>query len=619
MVSKRYVKMIKVEKLSYSFPEKELYKDVTFTLEDGQHAVLIGSNGTGKTTLVDILLNDEKYLYDGKITRELEGRVGYVSQYEKEEKDREITVFEFLSEDFVRIQKETEEVCKEMETNFDEMEALLEKYQLLLDEFTAIDGDNYESNIKKQLKTAGLVHTEHLAISAISGGEYKLLQVVKQMLLMPSLLIMDEPDVFLDFDNLNGLRELINSYKGTILAITHNRFLLNHCFNKILHLEDTDIQEFDGTFVEYNFSLLAKKIEMQEQVAKEQEEIDRNQKIVEKLRANATVVTSASRGKALHARVSYLERLEARRIKAPFVNLRQPKIQLPLVAADADLAFEQMTVEEVQTEPMALMDASEQLPEEKKIVLQVSDYMIAYEDVLLENVRFELKEGDKVAIVGPNGTGKTTLLRDIYRNNSGHIAIAEDVEVGFLSQIHGEMLKESNTIYEEFEELGFQTHREIADYLKDYYFDVDMLSSKIEVLSGGEKNLLQLAKIAAGNANLLLLDEPTSHLDTYAQIALEKAIESYQGTVLMVSHDFYTIVNCVDYILFVEDKSIRKMRTRSFRKMIYENHFSKDYLELEQQKKEVETRIEKYLQEKDYESAKELCEKLELIVEKMKK
>ena len=603
--------MIKVEKLSYSFPEKDLYKDVSFTIEDGQHVVLIGSNGTGKTTLIDMLLNDEKYLYDGKIIRELEGRVGYVSQYEKEEKDRDITVFEFLSEEFVRIQNENEAVCKEMETNFDDMEALLEKYQMLLDEFASIDGDNYESNIKKQLKTAGLTHVEGLTLSAISGGEYKLLQVVKQMLLSPTLLIMDEPDVFLDFDNLNGLRALLNSFKGTILAITHNRFLLNHCFNKILHLEDSDIQEFEGTFVEYNFSLLAKKVEMQEQVAKEQEEIERNQKIVEKLRANATVVTSASRGKALHARVSYLERLEARRIKAPFVNLRQLKIHFPLVAANEELTFK----EDIEVKP--LMDANEPLPEEKKTVLQVEDYSIVYEDTLLENVRFELKEGDKVAIVGPNGTGKTTLLRDVYRNESGHISIAEDVEIGFLSQIHGEMLNESNTIYEEFEALGFQTHREIAEYLEGYYFDVDMLNSKIGVLSGGEKNLLQLAKIAAGNANLLLLDEPTSHLDTYAQIALEKAIEEYNGTVLMVSHDFYTIVNCADYILFVEDKSIRRMRTRSFRKMIYENHFSKDYLELEQQKKEVETRIEKLLQANDYASAKELCEKLESIVEKM--
>ena len=603
--------MIKVEKLSYSFPEKDLYKDVSFTIEDGQHAVLIGSNGTGKTTLVDILLNDEKYLYDGKIIREMEGRVGYVSQYEKEEKDRDITVFDFLAEDFVRIQKENEEVCKEMETNFDDMEALLEKFQNLLDEFAAIDGNNYESNIKKQLKTAGLTHTENLPISAISGGEYKLLQVVKQMLLLPSILIMDEPDVFLDFDNLNGLRELINSYKGTILAITHNRFLLNNCFNKILHLEDADIQEFEGNFVEYNFSLLAKKVELQEQVAKEQAEIDRNQKIVDKLRLNATRVTSASRGKALHARVSYLERLEARRIKAPFVNLRQPKIQLPELEAT-------VYVEEMTDASHELVHPTEDLPAEKKIVLRVEDYAIRYDETLLENVRFEIQEGEKVAIVGPNGTGKTTLLRDIYGNKNAFISLDESVEVGFLSQIHGEMLTESNTIYEEFESIGFETHAQIADYLKDYYFEVDMLSSPIEQLSGGEKNLLQLAKIAAGKANLLLLDEPTSHLDTYSQIALEKAISEYKGTVLMVSHDFYTIANCVDYILFVEDKSIRKMRTRSFRKMIYENHFSKDYLELEQQKKELEMRVEKCLKDNDYETAKGICEKLEEVVDKMK-
>ena len=613
--------MIKVEKLSYAFPEKDLYKDVSFTIEDGQHAVLIGSNGTGKTTLVDILLNDEKYLYDGKIIREFDGRVGYVSQYEKEEKDREITVFDFLAEDFVRLQKANEEVCKEMETNFDDMEALLEKFQQILDEYTAIDGDNYESNIKKQLKTAGLTHTENLPISAISGGEYKLLQVVKQMLLMPSLLIMDEPDVFLDFDNLNGLRRLINSYKGTILAITHNRYLLNHCFNKILHLEDTDIQELDGTFAEYNFTLLAKKVELQEQVAKEQAEIERNQKIVDKLRANATRVTSASRGKALHARVSYLERLEARRIKAPFVNLRQPKIQLPVLVNEnesVDSVMQEAMSEEPTAEQAAqgLIQPGEPYLEEKKTVLRVEDYIVAYDDILLENVRFELKEGEKVAIVGPNGTGKTTLLRDIYRNNNSFISLAEDVEVGFLSQIHGEMLKESNTIYEEFESIGFETHAQIAEYLKDYYFEVDMLSGPISQLSGGEKNLLQLAKIAAGNATLLLLDEPTSHLDTYSQIALEKAISEYKGTVLMVSHDFYTIANCVDYILFVEDKSVRKMRTRTFRKMIYENHFEKDYLEKEQQKKELETRIEKCLKENDYEMAKGLCEKLEEIVGK---
>ncbi len=588
--------MITVENLSYGFPEKDLYKDISFTLEEGQHGVLIGSNGTGKTTLIQMLMKPDNFLYDGKILRDFGGRIGYVSQFEKEEKERDISVFDFLAEDFVRLQASMEMVCREMETAED-IEPLMEQYQQILDESMSMDADNYESNIRKQLKIAGLQSLEELQISAISGGEYKLLQVIKQILCMPALLIMDEPDVFLDFDNLNGLKDLVNSYKGTLLAITHNRYLLNHCFNKILHLENTDLQEFEGSFVEYNFSLLAEKIELQEKVAIEQEEIERNQKIVDKLRLNATRVTSASRGKALHARVSYLARLEARRIKAPFVELRQPKIMLPELDRDV---------------------LSVEVPAEKKTLLEVSDYTVSYEELLLENVRFSLKEGEKVAIVGPNGTGKTTLLRDIYKNNNPFISMAEDVEVGFLSQIHGEMLKESNTIYEEFETMGFETHGEIAEYLKDYCFEADMLGNKIEVLSGGEKNLLQLAKIGAGKANLLLLDEPTSHLDTYAQIPLEKAIADYKGAVLMVSHDFYTVVNCVDYILFVEDKSVRKMRTRSFRKMIYENHFNKDYLELEQKKKELETQIEKALKETDFITAKKICEKLELVVNQMK-
>jgi len=585
--------MIKVENLSFGFPNVELYHDVSFTLEYGQHCAFIGSNGTGKTTLIEMILNPDKFMYDGKIIRDEDWRVGYVNQFDKVDKDREVTVFEFLSEEFVRNQEESERVCNEMAAAED-LEPLLERYQQLLDEFQAMDGDNYETNIRKQLKLAGLSHLEHLEISALSGGEYKLLQVIKEMLNAPELLVMDEPDVFLDFENLNGLVGVINAYKGTLLVITHNRYLLHHCFDKILHLEDTDVQEFDGNYISYNFALLLKKIELQEQAVKEEAEIERTRELVERLRDDATEVDSATRGRFLHAKVSQLARLEARRIKAPFVDIRQPIVHLPEVA--------------VPEEPN---------PEDRNVMLRVENYEVAFDEQLLRDVSFELREGEKVAIVGPNGTGKTTLLRDIFKNSNPAITINDGVEVGFLSQLHGEMLNENNTVLEEFFELGFLDRESIEVHLNRYCFNPEHLDSRIMLLSGGEKNLLQLAKIDVTKANLLLLDEPTSHLDTYAQIALEQAVADYKGTVLMVSHDFYNIVNCADYVLYVEDKSIRRMRIRTFRKMIYANHFSKDYLELELKKKELETRIAKLLQESEFEAASELCSKLEEVIDGM--
>lgn len=601
--------MITVEKLSYSFPEQDLYKEISFTLEDGQHCALIGSNGTGKTTLIDMIMDTEKYLYDGKITKDENLRIGYVSQVAKKEKEQDITVFDFLSEEFVRNQEENARLCEEM-ANAENLEEVFERYQQVLDEFQAMDGDNYETNILKQLKVAGLSKLEKLEISKLSGGEYKLVQVIRQMLMQPGLLIMDEPDVFLDFHNLNGLRDLINSYKGTLLVITHNRYLLNHCFNKILHLENADVQEFDGNYIDYNFSLLLKKIELQELAAKDLEEIERNRKIVERLRSDATKVDNATKGRALKAKVSHLARLEARRIKEPFVEIRQPEIKFP-VLEKSDASF----IKEVSIE--TINDAASDNGQEKRVLLAVDNYKVEFEELLLENVSFEIHEGEKVAIVGPNGTGKTTLLREINKKQNPAIRLEETAEIGFLSQIHGETLNEEHTIYEEFEELGFETKAQIEEYLSDYCFEADTLNKKIDVLSGGEKNLLQLAKISVGKANLLLLDEPTSHLDTYSQLALEKAIDEYQGAVLMVSHDFYSIANCVDYVLYVDEKSIRPMRIRTFRKMIYENHFDKNYLELEQKKKELETRIARCLKETDFEGAKALGEQLEVVIEQM--
>jgi ATP-binding cassette subfamily F protein 3 len=580
--------MIKVQNLSYSYPQKDLYKKVSFTIEDDVHCALIGTNGTGKSTLLDLLMHSEEYLYDGKIVIDNTDRIGYVSQFSQLDPKEDMTVFQYISDEFVKHEKKLFEFYKEMESAVD-LEKIFEEYQKELDEWNAIDGESYEINIKKQLKLANLQKLEEQKISSLSGGEFKLVQVIREMMLSPRFLIMDEPDVFLDFEHLNALKNLINSHKGTLLIITHNRYLLNHCFNKILHMENMDVQEFDGTYTEYNYELLATKIDLEEVAASEQAEIDRQSKILQKSRARATQMDNASLGRAVHARQTLVDRLKARKTKAPFVDIKQPEIYFGLENEVAD-----------------------------ENILELTDYSVAFDEQLLEHVNFEMKPSEHVAIVGNNGTGKTTMLREIFENKKDTIRISEDAKVSMFSQITGSLYDDAKTIIEVFEEKGFSTRSDIENYLKKYGFEGETLDQKVSELSGGEKDLFQLAVLSLENANFLLLDEPTGHLDVYAQIALEQAISEYKGAILMVSHDYYTVANCMDYVLFVEDNTVRRMSNRKFRQMIYANHFDKDYLLLEQKKKETETRIQQLLQKNEFEEAKVLMESLEDCIKRMK-
>ena len=575
--------MIQVKKLSFDFPAKVLYKEVSFSLEMGQHCAFIGSNGSGKSTLVDMIINPDKYMYDGKIIKDESCRIGYASQFAVRDKEQEQTVFEYLSEKFVKNQNATVAICEEMAVA-EYVEPLFEKYQALLDEFVSMDGDNYISNIQKQLYLAGMRELEETKLSELSGGEYKLLQIMKEMLLSQNLLVLDEPDVFLDFGNLNRLCKLINGYKGTLLAITHNRYLLNHCFNKILHLEDGDIQEYDGSYSEYRCSQLKEKLKLKQQSIEEQEEIYRTEKMVDALRIRATIVANPTLGNAVNAKQTQLDRLLARQIKEPFIELREPLIEFKPVEAKDDYK-----------------------------VLSITDYSVSFDDVLLENISFELKSGEKVAIVGPNGTGKTTLIKDILKNNHPSIKIDENINYACLSQLTDENIDETKTVFEVMENLGFETKESISGYLEKFCLEGDALKQKVGQLSGGEKNLLKIAMIANTNAELLILDEPTSHLDIYVQMAVEKAISEYKGAVLMISHDFYLIANCADHVLLVEDKTLKRMRTRTFRKMVYDKYFNKEYLEVDKKKQELEAKITLAFKMNELMKVEKLCNQLEEI------
>ena len=580
--------MINAEKLTFGFDSSLLFQNISFSLEENCHCALIGSNGSGKTTLTNLIRDPANYIFEGKLKTDGVGRIGYVSQFATRTGDQSVTVYDYLRQDFLALEQAMNEACLQMESAED-LDAVMEHYQGLLDESAAIDADNCEGNIHRQLKLAELESKASLELEKLSGGELKLVQIIRQMLRCPGLLIMDEPDVFLDFENLNGLRDLINAYQGTLLVVTHSRYLLAHCFDRIWHLENRDLQEFEGNFAEYNYSRLQKKIDLQLAAQADEKEIQRVSELVDRLREIATEVSESHHGRTLKGKATYLRRLIGRQVKAPFVEIRQPDIHLP----------------------------EAEIPEEAEELLRLENYSLSFEETLLEQVSFAVHSGEKVALVGANGTGKSSMLREIWKNQNPSIHFSESASPAFFSQLHAEILNEKNTIYDELFEIGFENHSQVEEYLQKYCFDPDNLGRKVGHLSGGEKNLLQLAKLGAGHANLLLLDEPSSHLDTFAQIALEDAIAAYRGAVLMVSHDFYTIVNCADTILFVENGSIRPMSARAFRKMIYKNHFSKDYLELELQKKDLETRIARSLERGDCADAQEQCNKLALIVEQM--
>lgn len=576
--------MIQVEQLSFGFTAKDLYKDISFTLEAGQHCALIGSNGTGKSTLVEILIHPEDYLYDGKIVRDERCRIGYASQFSVRDKFQDRTVFEFLSERFTSLQKDIEAVCAAM-TEAEDLDALYEQYQQLLDQNEAMDGDHYESKIRKSLAVAGMNDLAETKLADISGGEYKMLQIMREMLLAPNLLVLDEPDVFLDFGNLGGLAQLINEYEGTMLVITHNRYLLNHCFNKILHLENGDLQEFDGTYSEYRCSILREKLALKLQNIEEQEEIARTQELVDILRKRATEKVNPVIGRSVNAKQSQLDRLVARQIKAPFIEIREPEIVLP-----------EVNVEE---------------PAEKKPVLTITDYQVSFEEDLLENVSFQIFAGEKAALIGANGTGKTTLIRDILQNDHPAIHIDENTKYACLSQLQEEGLDEEKTVFETLQDEGFATREDVRHCLAQYCLQEECMDQKVSKLSGGEKNMLQIALLAASDAQLLILDEPTSHLDLYAQTALEKAIADYEGTVLMVTHDFYLAAGCADYILLVDDHTVRRMRTRKFRKMVYDKYFDSAYLETDRKKQELEASITAAFKKNDLAAVDKLCGQLE--------
>lgn len=546
--------MIKFKDVVFVYPTKDILDKVSFNIEKGDHAALIGSNGSGKSTLVKLIVNPEIYTYEGDIYKDENMRISCVDQFVKHE-ESDVTAYDYLAEPFIELQKRIDEVCALM-ADEDAPVDVFDRYQECLDEMDSVDGYNYDSNIHKELAVAGISEICDTPINLISGGEYKLLSIIRSMLMKPQLLIMDEPDVFLDFENLVGLSRLINNYDGTVLSITHNRLLLNQCFDKILHLENESLQQFSGNYAEYNRTMLLTKLDMHMTRSKFDDYIVEQRMLIEKMRKEATETTDPKKGRQLRARSSYLDRIIDMRGEYPFLEVDKYDFTFD---PSANEAVETECHEPVQQEDEAIKSGDEC----KKCLLTINNYSLIFERELLKDVNFEIDEGDRIAFVGANGTGKSSILRDLYRK----LCDKYPGRVAMFTQIYDD---------------------------------------NCETLSGGERNIRQIEEIRKSGADILILDEPTSHLDIYAQAALERALDAFKGTVLMVSHDFYMVSGLANRILLLENNTIREQSPRAYRKSIYKNYFESDIFEAERKRKEIEMRVNSLLAQKKYDLAENL-------------
>ena len=270
--------------------------------------------------------------------------------------------------------------------------------------------------------------------------------------------------------------------------------------------------------------------------------------MVEILRKRATILVNPAIGKSENAKQSQLDRLIARQIKAPFLEVPEPDIVLPVVENNRLTGDETETVDTVET-----ADTAEP---EKKVVLKVSDYRVSFDEELLENVSFELLEGEKVAIVGKNGTGKTSLIKDIIANHNPAIHIDENVKYACLSQLSGNLEDGEQTVYQVMQNAGFGSKESIREYLKDYCLGGGIINQKVSELSGGEQNLLQIAIIASKEADFLIMDEPTRGVDVGAKAEIYTIMNSLakQGiSIIMISSDLPEIINMSDRVLVMRE------------------------------------------------------------------
>ena len=506
-------------KIEKAYGEEVIIKSGSFHLEDNEKAALIGLNGAGKSTILKMIMG-EVSLDAGNIVVTKDKTVGYLSQHQAMESDN--TIFEEVAtakqyikemEENLRIQENKIAKLKEHD-----LEEELELYHNMMTAFENMNGYAYKSEITGVLKGLGFLEDEFdMQVQTLSGGQKTRVALGKLLLTNPDILLLDEPTNHLDMNSISWLENYLMNYKGAVLIVSHDRYFLNRVVSKVVEIENGNITMFSGNYHQYaEKKELLRDMKIKEYI-KKQNEIKHQKEVIEKLK-------SFNREKSIkraESREKLLSKMD--NVEKPFEQENKIHFNLePNIISGNDVLF---------------VDGLEKGFDNKK---------------LFSDIKFQIQRGERVAIIGDNGTGKSTFLKILnstMRPDEGELWLGTNVCIGYYDQEYA-VLNPQNTIFEEIHSAyPLLTHTKVRNTLAAFLFTGDDVYKEIKTLSGGEKGRVSLAKLMLSESNFLVLDEPTNHLDIVSKEILERALNSYTGTILYVSHDRYFINQTATRIL----------------------------------------------------------------------
>jgi len=517
--------VIEALNLSKDFGGELILAGVSFAVDPGQKVALVGRNGCGKTTLLRIVMGFDDD-FKGTVRSGPGTRVAYVPQKPPVFNDGQSAV-DFVCEEALDRRAELEQLAELMSaSNEREGKAALVRYTALREAYDADEGDLAEESAARLLAKAGLGDRASAPAESLSGGEKNVLALVRAVRRLPDLLILDEPGNHLDIAGLAWLEDFLKGLPCAVLLVSHDRRMLDKVADAILELEGGKLERYAGNYSAYRLERLKRAAGQGQDWQADRKRIERLEELVRRFAEIARSRADPAWGKRLRARRSQLERVKADATERPDLGNRDASVTFLGEASKADLA------------------------------LRVEGYAKTYGDsIVLEPSGFTVMNGERVALVGPNGSGKTSLIRDIVADGSWDnpvLRVGPSMIVGYCAQAQ-EVFDRDKTVEDEFLRI-LPTRREAFSHLGRFLFSYDDLDKKISSLSGGELNRLQLARASALKANFLILDEPTNHLDIPTREAVEDALADFEGTVLVVSHDRYFMEKVARRVVFIQNK-----------------------------------------------------------------